>query len=136
MGASPLVHEGFGPDGGAGVPNVAQLGLVEADERDDEHIALEPEQDPDGDVGLVGMGDPPEPMSFRLPYPLVGRCLASRFAVELSEVLEQRQRDLFDGTASGFDGRQPSIEVLRPVHQHLRTITLDYYNQQVVLGAG
>jgi hypothetical protein len=45
MGSPPLVHECFASDGGAGIPNVPELGLVEADERYNKHVALEPEND-------------------------------------------------------------------------------------------
>lgn len=128
MGSSPLVDKRFGSDGGAGVPDVDELGLVEPDECDDEPAALEPEDDSDRDIGLVGVGDAPELMSFALPHALEGGGLVGWFAVELAELLEQRQGDLLEGASSFLDGREPSIEVLRPVQNHLLTITSSDYN--------
>ena len=119
MGALPLVDERFGPDCGAGVPDVAEPGLVEADERDNENVALEPEDDPDGGVRLVRVGDAPQPMSLGLSYELEGGCLLGGFAVELSEFFEQCESDLLDRSAGFFDGREPTVEVLGPVQDHI-----------------
>ena len=43
MGSSPLVDKRFGCDGGAGVPDVDELGLVEPGECYDEPAAVEPD---------------------------------------------------------------------------------------------
>jgi hypothetical protein len=53
MGSAPLVNEGLCSDGGAGAPDVAQLGFVEAHKGDHEQVALESEDHADRDVGFV-----------------------------------------------------------------------------------
>ena len=60
-------------------------------------------------------------MSFALPHALEGGGLVGWFAVELAELPEQRQGDLLEGACSFLDGREPSIEVLWPVQNHLVT---------------
>ena len=136
MGSAPLVDEGLGSDGGAGVPDVAELGLVEAYECHDEHVALEPEDDADRDVWFVRMGDAPETMSSGLADTLEGGGFLGRFALELAECLEQRERDLLSNATGFFDGGEPAIEVLGPVQDHRATIIQSDYNLQVVLTFG
>ena len=75
-GSQPGVDDGLSACCRAGVEHVPDGFLVEPDQC--EHYLVvggEPADDPDGDVGVVGMGDPPQLMAAGLPDSLEERGL-------------------------------------------------------------
>jgi len=116
--SSPLVNQWFGSHGRAGVPKVTEARLVEPNQRNVDPIVLDPEHDPDCNVGLIRMRDPPQPMPFRLPDSFERRAFFYRLALQLSQGLRQSEGDLRDRAAGLFDGRQPPVEIVGPVDQH------------------
>src|ERR1700756_1996870 len=71
--AQPGIDDGFSARRPAGVEHVPDRFLVEPDQR--EHYLVvggEPADDSDGDVGVVGVGDPPQLMAAGLPDSLEG----------------------------------------------------------------
>jgi hypothetical protein len=77
MGASLLAEPGIDDCVSAccraGVEHVPDRLLVEPDQREyDLVVGGEPADDPDGDVGIIGVGDPPQLMAAGLPDSLEG----------------------------------------------------------------
>jgi hypothetical protein len=56
-------------------------------------VGGEPADDPDGDVGIVGVGNPPQLMAAGLPDPLEGRGFLVRLGREVVQRLQQCDRD-------------------------------------------
>jgi hypothetical protein len=82
--AKPLIHKRLTTDGRAGVPDVAVLGLVEADEHDHHsRFIREPTDDPYGDLLVEGMTDPPQFVPARLAYALERRRIVDRLLLEI-----------------------------------------------------
>jgi hypothetical protein len=72
------------PRAAAGVAHVPDRFLVEPDQSEhDLVVGGEPADDPDGDVGVVRMGDPPQLMTAGLPDSLEGRGLLIRLGREV-----------------------------------------------------
>jgi len=93
--AQPGVDDGLSACCRAGVEHVPDGLLVEPDEREhDLVVGGEPADDPDGDVGVVGVSDPPQLMAAGLPDSLEGRGLLIRLGREVVKCLQQRDRDL------------------------------------------
>jgi hypothetical protein len=84
--AQPGIDDGLSSCRGAGVEHVPDRFLVEPDQREhDLVVGGEPADDPDGDVGVVGVGDPPQLMTAGLPDSLEGRGLLIRLGREVVE---------------------------------------------------
>jgi hypothetical protein len=89
--AQPGIDDGLSACRRAGVEHVPDGLLVEPDQR--EHnlvVGREPADDPDGDVGVVGVGDPPQLMAAGLPDSLEGRGLLARLGRVVVERLQDR----------------------------------------------
>ena len=72
----PLIDHCFASDGGAGVPNVAQMRFVEADKRDNgTALVREPDDDADGGVLVIGVCQAPQRVTPCLLQSLEGRGL-------------------------------------------------------------
>jgi hypothetical protein len=56
-------------------------------------VGGEPADDPDGDVGIIGVGDSPQLVTAGLPDSLEGRGLLVRPGREVVQRLQQRDRD-------------------------------------------
>jgi hypothetical protein len=84
--AQPGIDDGLSACCRAGVEHVPDRFLVEPDQREhDLVVGWEPADDPDGDVGVVRMGDPPQLMAAGLPDSLEGRGLLIRLGREVVE---------------------------------------------------
>ena len=93
--AQPGIDDGLSACCRAGVEHVPDGFLVEPDQR--EHYLVvdgEPADNPNGDVGVVGVGDPPQLMAAGLPDSLEGGGFLIRLGREVVERLQQRDRDL------------------------------------------
>jgi hypothetical protein len=92
--AEPGIDERLSARCRAGVERVPDRLLVESDQREHHMIVGgEPADDPDGDVGVVAVGDPPQLVAAGLPDALEGRGLLLRPGGEVVQRLQQRDRD-------------------------------------------
>lgn len=76
------------------VEHVPDRLFVEPDQGDHDLLVTgEPADDPDGDVRIEWVGDPPELMAAGLPDSLEGRGFFGRLGREIVEFLQERGRD-------------------------------------------
>jgi hypothetical protein len=114
--AQPGIDDGLSACCRAGVEHVPDGLLVEPDQR--EHYLVvggEPADDPDGDVGVVRVGDPPQLMAAGLPDSLEGGGLLIRLGREVVERLQERDRDFQELAALLFGVGEPAVELVCPV---------------------
>ena len=78
-------------------------------------VGGEPADDPDGDVGVVRVGDPPQLMAAGLPDSLEGGGLLIRLGREVVERLQERDRDFQELAALLFGVGEPAVELVCPV---------------------
>jgi hypothetical protein len=101
--AQPGIDDGLSACCGAGVEHVPDGLLVEPDQCEhDLVVGGEPADDPDGDVGVVGVGDPPQLMAAGLPDSLEGGGFIIRLGREVVERLQERDRDFQELAAPLF----------------------------------
>ena len=130
--ANPLVDECLPFNGSTVVPDIPQLGLVEAEERDNQFtIRGEPHDDPGGDVWIERVSRPPQFAPARLPHPLEGPTLFLGLAYQLPHRLQKRpercQPPPSQSITLGHSYLQlgdPGSEAVRPRDLHLFAITL------------
>jgi hypothetical protein len=116
------------------VEHVSDRFLVEADQDDhDLVVGWEPADEPDGDVGIVWMRDPPQLVPPGLPDSLEGRGLLGRLRGQVGERLQQRDRDGQEPAALLFGMIEPRVELVRPVDDYTTKYNLQLISLQVYI---
>jgi hypothetical protein len=117
--AQPGIDDGLSACRRAAVEHVPDGLLVEPDQC--EHYLVvggEPADDPDGNVGVVGVGDPPQLMAAGRPDSLKGGGFFIRLGREVVERLQERDCDFQELAALLFGAGESAVELVCPVDDH------------------